>query len=131
MCYKKSMVEKTRNHYHLYESIGFAFRGIAKAIKKERNLKIHLVMASLAVGLGVCLKISSIEWLVLVLIISMVISVEIFNSSLEAFCDLMRSRLNLDYYETYWIRNFSAAAVLVLAIGAVIIGLIIFLPRIF
>lgn len=120
-----------KKKYNLIASFGFALRGILRAIKKERNLKIHLVMASLAVVLGVCLKISSIEWLVLVLIIGMVFSVEIFNSSLEAFCDLMRSRLNLDYYETYWIRNFAAGAVLVLAISALVIGLIIFLPRIF
>jgi len=120
-----------KKKYNLIASFKFAFLGITRAIKKERNLKIHLVMASLAIVLAVCLKISNIEWLVLVLIIGMVISAEVFNSSLEAFCDLMRSRLNLDYYETYWIRNFAAGAVLVLAISAVIIGFIIFLPRIF
>ncbi|GAG45282.1 unnamed protein product, partial [marine sediment metagenome] len=46
----------------------------------------------------------------------MVIAGEIFNSSIEAVCDLMRFKLKLSYYETYWIRNFAAGGVMVLAI---------------
>jgi len=122
---------KKRKTYPLLASISFAFRGIFKAIKKERNLKIHLGATVLAVSLGIVSKISALEWLVLVLIISLVISGEIFNSSIEAVCDLIKFKLKLSYYETYWIRNFSAGAVMVLAVGAVIIGLIIFLPKIF
>jgi len=120
-----------KQKYPFFASISFAFKGIFKAIKKERNLKIHLFMGSLAVLLGLVLKISCFEWLVIVIVIAMVITGEIFNSSLEAVCDLLRFKLNLSYYETYWIRNFSAGAVMVLAIGALIIGLIIFLPKIF
>ena len=88
-------------------------------------------MGSLAVFMGIVLKISFFEWLILVLIISLVIAGEIFNSSLESVCDLMRFKLKLSYYETYWIRNFSAGAVMVLAVASVIIGMIIFLPKIF
>ena len=81
--------------------------------------------------LGFNFKISSLEWLVLVLIITMVISAEIFNSALEAVANLVRDRLKLSYWETYWIRNFAAGGVMVLAVGALIIGAIIFLPKIF
>jgi len=122
---------KKKKKYKLIESITFAFRGIFKAIKKERNIKIHLGAATLATLLGLVLKISSIEWLILVLIISLVIAAEIFNTTLEAISDLLRFKLKLSYYETYWIRNFAAGAVMVLAIGAIIIGMIIFLPKIF
>jgi diacylglycerol kinase len=117
--------------YSILESLGFAFRGIFRAIVKERNVKIHLLATIIVIILGFALKISSLEWLILILTISVVISAEIFNTSLEAFANLMRARLNLDYYETYWVRNFSAAAVLITALGAFIIGLIIFLPKIF
>lgn len=117
--------------HKLMASFNFAFRGIFKAIKKERNLKIHLVATLLVIFLGITLKISSSEWLVLILTISLVIGGEIFNSSIEAVCDFLKVKLDLSYYETYWIRNFSAGAVMVLAIGALVIGIIIFLPKIF
>lgn len=122
---------KKQKKYSLFESISFAFRGIFKAIKKERNMKIHLGMGSLVILLGFVLKISCFEWLVLILIIGLIISAEIFNSALEAGCDLLRFKLKLSYYETYWIRNFAAGAVMVLAVASVIIGAIIFLPKIF
>jgi len=124
------MIEKKKK-YPLYQSISFAFKGISKAIKKERNIKIHLTATILVIILGTILKISTTEWLILILTISMVISTEIFNSSIEAICNLVRFKLDLTYHETYWIRNLAAGAVMVLAIGAVIIGAIIFLPKIF
>jgi len=123
------MVE-IKQKYNLFESLSFAFRGIGRSIKKERNLKIHLGATILAILLGLLLKISSVEWLILLIFIVLVIAGEIFNSSIEACCDLLRFKLNLSYYETYWIRNFSAGAVLVLAIGSLIAGIIIFLPKI-
>lgn len=128
-CYAELMVKKSA--HSIFASFGFAFRGIWKVFLKERNIKIHAAIALLVILAGFYLNISPTEWLIIIITISMVIAAEIFNSSLEAFCDLMKARLNLDYYETYWVRNFSAAAVLVLAIGAAIIGLIIFLPKIF
>jgi len=121
---------KKSKHFPFYKSLTFAFKGIVQTIKKERNLKIHLGAATLAILLGLGLKISSFEWLVLVITISIVISAEIMNSAIEAICNLLRFKLNLAYLETYWIRNFSAGAVLTLAIGAIIIGLIIFSPKI-
>jgi len=121
---------KIKKKYCLLESFSFAFKGIFRAIKKERNLKIHLGAAILAIMLGIVLKITPVEWLVLVIVIVLVIAGEIFNSSIEAVCDLLRFKLNLSYYETYWIRNFAAGAVMVLAIGSLVVGIIIFAPKI-
>lgn len=122
---------KRKKKYRLWESFIFAFRGIGKAIKKERNLKIHLVAAILAIFLAIVLKISRIEWLILVLTIAIIISAEIFNAAIESICDLLRFKLNLSYLETYWIRNFAAGAVLVLALASLMVGLIIFGGKIF
>ena len=120
-----------RKKYKILDSFVFAFKGIGKTIKRERNVKIHLTATSLAITLGFILKISRLEWLAIIIVISMVIAAEIMNSAIEAVCDLLRFKLKLDYYETYWMRNFAAGSVMVLAIGAAIIGLIIFLPKIF
>ncbi len=125
------MIEiKRKKKYKLWESFVFAFRGIGRTIKQERNVRIHLVAGSLAIILGFLLKISSMEWLALIIIIALVISLEIMNAAIEAVCNLMRFKLNLSYYETYWVRNFAAGAVMVLAMAAVIIGVIIFGPKI-
>jgi diacylglycerol kinase (ATP) len=120
---------KRKAKYKLWESFIFAFRGIGRAIKKERNVKIHLVAASLATLAGLLLKISVVEWIVLLLLIASIISAEIMNAAVEAVCDLLRFKLDLAYLETYWIRNFAAGAVMVLALAAVIIGVIIFGPK--
>lgn len=122
---------KRKKKYLLWESFIFAFRGIGRTIKKERNVKIHLFMGSLAVTLAFLLKISATEWIVLLLLIAAIISAEIMNAAVEAVCDLLRFKLDLAYLETYWIRNFAAGAVMILALAAVIIGVIIFGPKIF
>lgn len=124
------MINKGKK-YKIFESIGFAFRGILKAFEKERNVKIHIGATVLVCILGIAYKISVFEWLVLVLTIMVVIAAEIINSSIEACANLVRDRLNLSYWETYWIRNFASGGVMVLALGALIIGAIIFFPKIF
>ncbi|MFZ5365705.1 MAG: diacylglycerol kinase family protein [Patescibacteria group bacterium] len=113
----------------LISSFGFAFSGIWQAVKRERNLKIHLLAAILVILAGIYFKISRLEWLVLVLTISLVLTAEIFNSAIEEICNLLKEKLSLDYGKTTLIRNLSAGAVLILAIGSVILGLIIFLPH--
>ena len=115
----------------LSSSFGFAFSGIWFTIKKERNIKIHLLATILAILAGIYFKISRTEWLVLVLIISLVLAAEVFNSAIEGICNLLKEKLNLNYNQTTLIRNFSAGAVLILAIGSVILGIIIFLPYLF
>lgn len=119
-----------RGKHSFLSTFGFAFTGIWQAIKEERNIKIHLFLALLAIVLGIVLGISKSDWLVLILIIFLVLAAEIFNSAIEEICDLLKEKLNLDYQATRNIRNISAGAVLVLAIGSVILGLIIFLPHI-
>jgi undecaprenol kinase len=120
-----------RKTYPLIKSFSFAFKGIFRALKRERNIKIHISLASLAVLLGIILNINAFEWIIIILLISLVIAAEIFNSAIEAISDLLRFKLDLAYLETYWIRNFAAGAVIMLALGAFIIGMIIFLPKIF
>jgi len=122
---------KRNKRHRLFTSIRFAFWGIWKAIKKERNIKIHLGMMTLATIMGLVLKISNLEWIVLVILFGLVIGGEIFNSAIEASADLIRDRMELDYYETYWVRNLAAGAVMVFALAALVVGLLIFLPKIF
>ncbi len=118
-------------HSSLSASFCFALLGIKQVIKRERNFKIHLLAAILAIAAGVYFGISKTEWLVLILTISLVLSAEIFNSAIEDICNLLNRKLNLGFSETTDIRNFSAGAVLVLAISALFLGFLIFSPALF
>lgn len=113
--------------FPLLKSFKFAFSGIKQALKKERNLKIHFLAAFLVIFFGFVFGISRLEWLLIILLIGMVISAELFNSVVENLCDLLKKKLKLSYEETTFIRNASAGAVLVLAIVAFLIGFLIFL----
>lgn len=112
----------------LFKSILLAFSGILEVIKTERNIKIHLLATIAVIFLGLFLGISKIEWLIIILIIAAVFVAEIFNSTTEEICNLLKRENNLDYQETKFIRDVSAGAVLILALASVIIGAIIFLP---
>lgn len=111
-----------------FKAFPLATRGIIEAIKKERNLKFHLLVAFLAIILALILKITQTEWLILILTIFIVLAAETFNSAIEEISNLLKNKLNLKYEETKLIRDIAAGAVLLLAIASVIIGLIIFLP---
>ena len=114
--------------HSFWESLGIAFSGILRAIKAERNLKVQIFLAFLAAIAGLILKIPQTSWLIFFLTTGCVLSAEIFNTCIETICNLLRDKLNLDYYETKFIRDMSAGAVLLLAIISIVVGLLIFLP---
>lgn len=112
----------------LLKSFIYSFNGFREVVK-ERNFKIHLFVATLVLLLGYVLKISSLEFLILLLTITFVLVAEVINTVLERICDIIRDSLNLDFEATKIPRDISAFAVLITAISAVIIGVIIFLPK--
>lgn len=114
-----------KKHNLLY-SFYYAFRGIITAIKEERNMKIHVSIATLVVILGLLLTLSKIEWFSIIIIISLVISAEIFNTAIETVVNLVSPKYNELAKKA---KDLSAGTVLVLAICSVIIGLIIFMPK--
>ncbi|MFF2875243.1 diacylglycerol kinase family protein [Gottfriedia sp. NPDC057991] len=109
----------------LFKSFGFAFSGIFKVIKDERNIKIHLFAALISIGLAFYLHISRIDWLILLLIITIVISLELVNSSIEAVVDLASPNKHPLAKKA---KDVAAGAVLVAAIVSIIIGALLFFP---
>lgn len=116
-------------HSHLIQSFGFAIEGLGLIFKKERNFKIHCLIAILIIIIGIFLKFNYWEWLIIFLIIPMVMAAEIFNSAIEGICDLIRDKLKLEYSETRAIRNFSAGAVFLIASFSILIGLVLILNK--
>ena len=105
----------------------YAFNGIIETIKEERNIKIHIFMMFFVILFGFLLKISLIEWFICIIFISLVISAELFNTAIENIVNnLVKDRNEFARRA----KDTSAGAVLILAIGAAISGIIIFLPKI-
>lgn len=111
----------------LINSFKYALTGIFTSLKKERNMNIHFAVAILVVILGILVKISKIEWILCIFAITLVISAELFNTAIETIVDM----ITLEQNEKAKIaKDVSAGAVLVVAIGAAIVGIIIFTPKI-
>ncbi len=109
------------------ESIGHALDGIEYTINHERNFKIELFFAIAVTIMSFILKVSIIEWGILVLVISMVLALEMINTAIERCVDLVTK----EYKELAKnAKDIAAGAVLVMSMFSVVIGIIIFLPKI-
>ena len=110
----------------LIRSFGYAFNGLAYATTSQLNFRIHLAAATLAIIMGLAFHISINEWQWLALSITLVLVTEIFNTMIETLTDLVSPGYN---ERAGHIKDMSAGAVVIVALFALIIGLIIFLPK--
>jgi diacylglycerol kinase len=109
------------------ESFGYAFKGIATLFKTQINARIHAVVLTLVVLAGLYFNIERTEWLVITLVAALVLSAEAMNTAVEFVVDLVSP----DYHPLAGkAKDVAAAAVLLAAFGAIIVGLIIFLPKV-
>ncbi|HUC88814.1 MAG TPA: diacylglycerol kinase family protein [Candidatus Paceibacterota bacterium] len=104
-----------------------AVRGIGIFLKSSHNAWGHLFFAGLAVYLGFILRISSIEWILIILTIGLVILAETINSAIEIDIDLTSPTYHPYARDT---KDVAAGAVLLTVFISIIVGLIIFLPKI-
>lgn len=96
-------------------------------MSSEQNLRIHLIAAFFAVLLAFLLNVSQTEFVVIIVCIAAVIGMELMNTAIERLCDFVAPER---HPTIKIIKDASAAAVLVVAIGALVAGLIIFIPRV-
>jgi diacylglycerol kinase (ATP) len=110
----------------LLHSFGFAGEGIGYALRTQANLRIHLTITALVIIAGLWLQLAPIEWAILVVMISVVWSAELFNTALEATLD----RVSREEHPLAKVgKDVAAGAVLICAIGSVIVGLLILGPK--
>ncbi len=110
------------------KSLSFAITGIVTCVKQERNMKIHLLATLLVVAAGFIFSISIVEWLFCITSFTFVIVCEMFNTAIEVNTDLTTSKIDEKARIT---KDVAAGAVLVSTLYSVIIGVIIFFPKIF
>ena len=110
------------------ESFKYAFNGFRTLFLEEHNARIHLFIALIIIFAGFYYDLSNIEWLFIILCIGLVFFAELVNSSIENIADFVSPEKHTSIKK---VKDLAAAAVLTSAITSVIVGLIIFLPKIF
>ena len=111
----------------LIKSFQYAFQGIKVNILTERNLAIHFLAMLLVIVCGFIFKISVTEWLICILLFGFVITLELMNTAIETAIDICMPEINP---KAKLAKDTSAGAVLVVTIVAVVIGIIIFGPKV-
>jgi len=109
-----------------FGSFKFAFDGLLFLLKNEHNSRIHLLAAIAVIILGIIVKLNQIEWALMTIVIALVFLAELLNSSIETLADLINPEWNELIKRA---KDYSAAAVLISAIMAMIAGGLIFIPK--
>ena len=112
----------------LIKSFGYAINGIKACGRKETNFKVHLVSLLMVIVAAVYWKLSSTEWMIIVLCAGFVLAAELLNTCIEQVCNLVSTNTQP---AIKIIKDMAAGAVLVAALTAFVCGCVIFLPKIF
>lgn len=108
-------------------SFRHAIQGIIDLFRFENNARIHLLAAAAVLVAGFYFQLSITEWVLVVTQIALVWAAEAFNTALEKLADAVSS----DYHPLIKaVKDLAAGAVLIVAISAVVVGFLIFLPKV-
>lgn len=109
-------------------SFGHAFRGIWSALRSEVHLRFHALATVVAIGLGFYCQLSRLEWALIALAVAGVWTAELMNTAIEALTDLASP----DFHPLAGkAKDVAAGAVLLAAIGALVVGALVFIPHLF
>ncbi len=113
--------------HNLLLSFGYAGAGLAYCFRTQRNFRIHVAFALVASLAGLVLGLSWSEWAVLAVTIALVMATEMVNTMVESLVDLVTE----EFHPLAKVaKDVAAGVVLLTAIGAVVVGLFLFLPKI-
>jgi len=112
----------------LIKSFKYALKGIYYAFREEQNFRFHIIFAILVIVLMFFLKTSTLEKIILIILISFVLIAELLNSIFERIIDILKPRLH-PYAKK--IKDMTAGVVFIAAFVSFVCGLIIFIPKIF
>ncbi|CAG9608120.1 diacylglycerol kinase family protein [Pseudoneobacillus rhizosphaerae] len=113
--------------YTYSETFKFALEGIRVSILKEKNIRFHLLFSVIVIVLAIIFNLTQTEWLFILIAIAGMIVVEMINTAIERVVDLVTDQYHPLAGQA---KDIAAGAVLIYAIFSVIIGMIIFIPKI-
>lgn len=111
----------------LRRSLRYAAGGLQYVYLHERNFRIHVVIALIALIMAITLGASAIQWLFIITAIASVLALEIVNTVFEKVVDMFHPRV---HHYAGIIKDLMAAAVVVASLSALIVGAAIFIPLI-
>jgi diacylglycerol kinase (ATP) len=115
-----------RNSKSQISSFGFAFAGLSHVFRTQRNFRIHIAIALVMSLVGWLLGLSLTEWAVFGVMVTVVLAAEMTNTMVEALVDLVSP----GYHPLAKVsKDVAAGVVLLTAIGAVMLGLLVFGPK--
>lgn len=110
--------------WQFYRNFRFAFRGLKTVFDTEKSFRLHVLIAVLVIAYAWYKDLDKIYWVVLLMIIALIMSLEIFNSAIERLVDMLAPRTHNFAKE---VKDLLAAMVLLVSLFAAAIGLIVFL----
>ena len=117
--------QETMDIRKFIKSFSYAIQGIVTALS-EQNFRFHLLSTVIVVIAGLLTGLSIMEWIIIIIVITLVMGAELFNTAIERVVDLASP----DYHPlAKQAKDTAAASVLVFAACSVIIGILIFLPK--
>lgn len=108
------------------KSFSYAIAGLKEAFQKEPNLRIHVLIALLVIVAAIFLEFSLTEWAILLITVFLVISLELVNTAIESLVNLVSPEIK---EEAKIAKDISASVVLLGAFLSIIVGLILFVPK--
>lgn len=115
------------NFKRFFKSFHYAVEGLDHALRNDQNLVVHFIIAFFVILISILLKVTPFEMGILGVTILLVISTEMINSAIEKMVDLITKEHRA---EAKIAKDVSAGMVLLTSMGAVVIGILIFLPYI-
>lgn len=120
-------MEEINNFFiKLFKSFGYAFKGIALLFNTQNNAKIHLLVGTFVIILGFLFQLLWYEWALIVFAIGFVLASEAINTALEFLVDMISPTYQPKAGQ---VKDLAAGAVLLAATTALIIGLLVFVPK--
>lgn len=116
-----------KHENRIHHSFKFAANGIIQAFHDNRNLKIHIAVGILVLTLSFVLGLTKFEKIIIMLMVTLVISAEMINTSIEEMIDLITSEHR---QEAERAKDVAAGTVLVISLFAAAVGIVIFYPYI-
>ncbi|MDD5456719.1 MAG: diacylglycerol kinase family protein [Candidatus Margulisbacteria bacterium] len=116
-------MRKSFKNRNFFSSLYYALSGLYYAFVRERNFRVHLIIAILVIIAGLFFKISRFDWILLTIAISIVVITELTNTAIEFTVDLFTKK---EHIRAKLAKDVAAGAVLVASVFAVVIGFLVF-----
>ncbi len=120
-------MENKWENKNFFEALKNAMNGVVYVVKNGKNIKIQIVIAILVFIAAIILKFTNVELAILVLICFFIFALEFINTVIERLADLYTTEYN---EKVKVIKDVAAGTVAIIAIASIIIGILLFIPKI-